>query len=55
MLKQEIGDTLIYLIELADRYGIDPIDAARYKIDINNKKYPAEIVRGIAKKYTEYT
>ena len=54
MLKQEIGDTLIYLIELADRYGINPIEAARHKIDLNNKKYPADIVRGKAKKYTEY-
>lgn len=53
-LKQEIGDTFIYLLELADKYGIDPLEAARQKISLNNKKYPVEKVRGKAKKYTEY-
>ncbi len=53
-LKQEIGDTLIYLLELSDKYEIDIIEAARYKLKINDKKYPAELARGKANKYTDY-
>ncbi len=53
-LRQEIGDVLVYLLELADKYGIDIIQAARDKLALNEKKYPAEKVRGKAWKYTEY-
>ncbi len=53
-LRQEIGDVLIYLIELADKFEIDIIEAAKYKLTLNQKKYPADLVRGKAKKYTEY-
>jgi dCTP diphosphatase len=53
-LSQEIGDVLIYLIELADKVGIDIIKAAKHKLALNEKKYPAEKVKGKAKKYTEY-
>ena len=31
----EIGDTLIYLLRLADRLGIDMVEAARAKMEIN--------------------
>ena len=30
-LRQEIGDVLVYLLELADKYGIDIIQAAKDK------------------------
>jgi dCTP diphosphatase len=53
-VRQEIGDVLIYLVRLADRLGIDPLAAAAEKIRINQCKYPADQVRGKAKKYTEY-
>ncbi len=53
-LRQEIGDVLVYLLELADKYGIDIIEAARDKMVLNEKKYPAEKVKGKAWKYTEY-
>ncbi|MGB2963657.1 MAG: nucleotide pyrophosphohydrolase [Anaerolineales bacterium] len=53
-LKQEIGDTLIYLLELADQFEIDILEVAREKLKLNDKKYPAEIVRGKADKYTKY-
>ena len=49
----EIGDTFIYLLRLADRLGIDVIDAARTKMAINAVRYPAEKVFGRAVKYTE--
>ena len=51
---QEIGDVMIYLIELADKLGIDPVEAAKAKLEINRQKYPADLVKGKAFKYTEY-
>jgi dCTP diphosphatase len=53
-VKQEIGDVMIFLTNLADKFGIDPLDAAREKIEMNRLKYPAELVKGRANKYTEY-
>lgn len=53
-VEQELADILIYLVRLADKLDIDLIDAAVRKIDANAKKYPAGLVRGSAKKYTEY-
>ena len=40
-VADEIADVLIYLTELADVLGIDPIAAAREKIAKNALKYPA--------------
>lgn len=53
-VREEIGDVLIYLVRLADELGIDPMDAANKKIERNNEKYPADLVRGRADKYTVY-
>ena len=51
---QEIGDVMIYLTELAEKLGVDPVEAAKAKLEINRQKYPAELVRGKFSKYTEY-
>jgi len=53
-VRQEIGDVMIYLTELAEKLGIDPVDAARAKLEINGQKYPADLTKGKASKYTEY-
>jgi NTP pyrophosphatase (non-canonical NTP hydrolase) len=53
-VRQEIGDVMIYLTELADKLGIDPVEAAKAKLEINRQKYPADLVKGKAFKYTEY-
>ena len=53
-IREEIGDVMIYLTELADKLGIDPVEAARAKLEINKRKYPATLVKGKASKYTEY-
>ena len=42
-VADEIADVLIYLTELADVLGIDPITAAREKIVKNAVKYPAPL------------
>ena len=52
-IKEEIADVMIYLTRLADRLGIDPVQAAEEKIRINEKKYPVDKVKGIAAKYTD--
>lgn len=53
-VRDEIGDVLIYLTRLADRLKIDLLAAAYEKLLKNQAKYPADLVRGQAKKYTEY-
>ena len=53
-VETELADILIYLIRTADKLGIDLLQAAKHKIELNEKKYPSEKVRGSAKKYTEY-
>jgi NTP pyrophosphatase (non-canonical NTP hydrolase) len=45
-IKDEIGDVLIYLVNLADKCGIDPLKAAHYIIEKNKIKYPSEKVKG---------
>jgi NTP pyrophosphatase (non-canonical NTP hydrolase) len=45
-VRDEIGDILIYLANLSERLGIDPVRAAHDKIEKNQIKYPAEIVKG---------
>jgi dCTP diphosphatase len=52
-VKDEIGDVMIYLVMFADKFGIDPIQAAKDKIEKNRKNYPADVARGTAKKYKE--
>jgi hypothetical protein len=47
------GDVMIYLTELADKLGIDPLEAAKAKVAINGQRCPAELVKGRAAKYTE--
>ena len=53
-LAEEIGDVMIYLVNLSDKLGIDPLRAASEKLDKNEKKYPAGLVKGKSLKYTEY-
>ena len=52
--EEELADILIYLVRISDKLGIDLYEAAERKLAINERKYPADKVRGSAKKYTEY-
>ncbi|HZV61383.1 MAG TPA: nucleotide pyrophosphohydrolase [Methylophilaceae bacterium] len=54
LVGQEIADTFVYLLRIAEVLEIDIIDAANRKLELNAKKYPAEKVRGSNAKYTEY-
>jgi NTP pyrophosphatase (non-canonical NTP hydrolase) len=53
-VRDEIGDVLIYLLMLADKLDIDPLEAAFDKLGKNRRNYPADRVRGKAAKYSEY-
>ena len=53
-VRLELADVFIYLLRIADKLGIDLVAAADDKIVLNEKKYPADRVRGDARKYTEY-
>jgi NTP pyrophosphatase (non-canonical NTP hydrolase) len=53
-LEHELADVFIYLLRLAQVLQVDLIKAAEDKLAVNAKKYPTELVKGSAKKYTEY-
>jgi len=50
----ELADIFIYTLRLADRLHVDLPATVQRKIELNEKKYPADKVKGSAKKYTEY-
>src|SRR6266566_1147031 len=43
-VELEMADVLLYLVCLADKLGVDLLDAAARKIELNAKKYPADLV-----------
>jgi len=53
-VKDEIGDAMILLLNLSDKLGIDPVEAAKEKLKKNAEKYPVKKAKGKADKYTEY-
>jgi NTP pyrophosphatase (non-canonical NTP hydrolase) len=53
-VRLELADVFIYLLRIADVLGVDLMKAADDKIALNERKYPAERVRGDARKYTDY-
>lgn len=46
-VRDEVADTFIYLVELADVLGIDLIEAARDKMKKNAIKYPPPGAKGV--------
>ena len=53
-VRLELADVLIYLLRISDVLGVDLLKAVDDKIALNEQKYPAERVRGDARKYTDY-
>lgn len=53
-VADEIADVQLFLVILADKLDIDIRAAAERKIQKNAARYPAEKVKGSARKYTEY-
>ena len=52
-IEAEMADVLIYLVRLADKLDVDLPDAVQAKLVENERKYPADKVRGSAAKYCE--
>ncbi|MBI5040462.1 MAG: nucleotide pyrophosphohydrolase [Gammaproteobacteria bacterium] len=53
-VRLELADILIYLIRIGDKLGVDLVAAANDKIALNETRYPAEKVRGDARRAEEY-
>ena len=53
-VSHEMADVLVYLVRLADKLDVDLVAAVAEKMVLNRAKYPAEQVRGDARKYDEY-
>lgn len=49
-VSEELADCLLYLVRLSDQLGVDLREAALLKLEKNAAKYPADLVRGSAKK-----
>jgi len=53
-VRHEMADVLVYLVRLADKLDVDLLAAVQEKMVLNRAKYPADQVRGDARKYYEY-
>ena len=53
-LSDECADVLLYLLLIADKAGIDLLEAARSKLEKNAVKYPVEKAYGSSRKYTRW-
>ena len=54
IVAEELADILLYLVRLSDKLEVNLLEAALHKLEKNAVKYPAELVRGSAKKYSDY-
>lgn len=52
-LQREVADVLIFALMICHQSGLDPVQAIREKLAENASKYPAELARGRATKYTD--
>ncbi len=50
--KEELADVFLYLIRLADKLDVDLISEANKKIEINAEKYPVDLAKNNAIKYS---
>ncbi|RUM40798.1 MAG: nucleotide pyrophosphohydrolase [Desulfocapsa sp.] len=42
-IAEEVGDVMIYLTMLADKFNLDPLQCAKEKMKLNALKYPADL------------
>ena len=53
-VKLELADIQIYLLRIAERLEVDLFAAVEEKIAINERRYPVDMVRGSARRASEY-
>ena len=51
-LARELADVFIFGLLFYHAIHVDPIDAIRRKLELNEKNYPAKLAKGKAIKYT---
>lgn len=52
-IREELADVFIYALRMAERNNLDVAEIVREKLAANAVKYPVEMSRGTAKKYTD--
>lgn len=52
-IENELADTFFFILRFAQMNGIDLSSALTRKIELNNERYPIEIIRGRNCKYDE--
>lgn len=52
-LKEELADVIVNCLALADKLKLDIDEIVNSKMEQNERKYPVEKIKGIAKKYNE--
>ena len=52
-VQEELADVMMYCLMIADKYGFDPIEIMKAKMQKNALKYPVDKAKGSSKKYTE--
>lgn len=52
-VSREIADVLIFALLFCHAVGLDPLASIRSKLEENGRKYPPELSKGSAKKYSQ--
>lgn len=52
-VKEELADVLIFALLFAHETGVDPVEAIRGKLERNEERYPEDLSRGRADKYSD--
>jgi dCTP diphosphatase len=50
-VSHELADVLIYALLLCHEVGVDPVEAIREKLRVNEQRYPVADSKGKADKY----
>ena len=52
-VKEELADVMVYCRNMLDELGLDEDEIVNAKMAKNEAKYPVELAKGSAEKYTE--
>jgi dCTP diphosphatase len=52
-VKEELGDILLYALNMCHWFAFDPSDVILKKLEMNEKKHPVVKARGSPEKYTK--
>lgn len=52
-IRHELADVFVYLLRLSEKLNVSLPDAVLEKLAVNQKKYPVQLSKGNAKKYTD--